>query len=41
MVGEAERAVAARDSATGEQIGRAVRALDPDQCPGGSRLGRR
>jgi hypothetical protein len=29
MVGEAERAVAARDTATGEQMGRAVRALDP------------
>jgi len=29
MVGEGERAVAARDVATGEQIGRAVRVLDP------------
>jgi hypothetical protein len=29
MVRQAERAVAARDSATGEQIGRAVRAVDP------------
>jgi hypothetical protein len=32
MVGEAERAVAAHDTATGEQIGRAVRALDPNNA---------
>ena len=29
MIGEAERAVASHDATTGEQIGRAVRALDP------------
>ena len=29
MVGDAERAVASRDVATGEQLGRAVRTLDP------------